>query len=273
MRPHRHFVPTSHGQVELVFKPAAPSERPLVLFIHGAGRHVAGHVCWFDAFGDEVEVVLAELPGHGQAPWLSRTDVEAWTDAIEEAIATTFPRRPFVAVGESLGGLLAMGLAGAARIVAFDPPLRTGRLWPIHRDPALLSTLTPAFWSNIFGAGPVPRDIDYRSRLSPRRAPLTIVTGDTPLGDPRPLPTPPAFLEPEDRRRCEAIPGVSVVVIPGAGHVLLDHHAGACFGLVAREVAAIRPPQAAVAPEGLIRPRRLGSARPAPGPGRRAPPG
>ncbi|UTP38262.1 alpha/beta hydrolase [Phenylobacterium sp. LH3H17] len=257
----------------MVFRPAAPSERPLVLFIHGAGRHVAGHVRWFDALGDEVEVVLAELPGHGLAPWLSRTDVEAWTDAFEEAIAATFPRRPFVAVGESLGGLLAMGLAGAARIVAFDPPLRTGELWPIHRDPALLSALTPAFWSNIFGAGPGSRDIDYRSRVSARRAPLSIVTGDMPLGAPRPLPTPPAFLDPEDRGLCEAIPGVSVVVIPGAGHALLDHHAEACFRLVAREVSAFRSAQAPSRPTRPIRPRHPGSARPGSGPGRPAPPG
>lgn len=248
MRPHRHFVPTAHGQVELVYRPAPPSGRPLVLFIHGAGRHVAGHVGWFDAFGDEVEVVLAELPGHGHAPWLARTDVETWTAAFDEAVGATFPGRPLVAAGESLGGLLAMGLASATRIVAFDPPLRTGRLWPIHRDQALLSTLTPAFWRDIFGAGPSSRDIDYWPRLLARRAPLTLVTGDMPLGEPRPLPTPPAFLEPEDRRRCETIPGVSVVVVPGAGHALLDQHVETCFSLVARDIGALRSTQPARAP-------------------------
>jgi pimeloyl-ACP methyl ester carboxylesterase len=128
---------------------------------HGAMRHVVGHLGWFSHFGALCDVALAELPGHGQAPELRETSVEAFAAAFDEAIAATFPDRDIVAVGESIGGLVALSLHTAHRVVALDPPFRTANLWPLRAEAARVASLAPEFWFNVFGIGAHPEDRDY----------------------------------------------------------------------------------------------------------------
>lgn len=110
--PRRYFVPTSAGNLSLIF---AQKHRSRVdLIIHGAGRHPIQLKHWL-----KFDAVLWELPGHGQAPLLSG-DVHSWSSAIFEAITRVFGDLPILAAGESFGGLLAL-MMKAERHIAFDP--------------------------------------------------------------------------------------------------------------------------------------------------------
>lgn len=112
----RLHVRTSYGDVVFL---VSQVEGPTVVMIPGLTRSSRNLLEWRDHL-PEFAVSFAELPGHNGAPPLNKTDILQWTAAFNDALPYAFPRREIFIVGESLGGLLAMGLA-AKHIIAVDP--------------------------------------------------------------------------------------------------------------------------------------------------------
>ena len=111
----RYFVRTPEGDVSLV-SGSIHSVEP-VIFIHGAARNSAKLAKWVTPGS-----ALLELPGHGVAPFISG-NIEKWRAAFQHAIETVWPSKNITLVGESLGGILALGMK-AARTIAIDPPMQ-----------------------------------------------------------------------------------------------------------------------------------------------------
>ncbi len=228
--------------MELAFRAAQTPDLPLVIMFHGATRHIVGHQGWFSHFGHLCDVALGELPGHGQAPRLNETSLPAFIAAFDEAIAAAFPGRTILAVGESVGGLVAMGLTTAQRVVALDPPMEVAKLWPLadtaRTDPADAQD----FWFGVFGLGPRPEPRVYWDLVERQTAPILILAGDRPLGVRRALPMPPSLLDAADRARLGGYGHVIVQVVANAGHGLLDEALGVCLNAVRQELARLGPP-------------------------------
>jgi len=122
-----------------------------VLLVHGftgspyemraLGESLAGH---------EVRVLCPRLPGHGEAPPGEESDWPAWLQAVDQAFASlvdALPGRPLIAIGLSMGALLALDLAvrrsGEVRAIAALSPAITlpwparSALWLVRRSSAL----------------------------------------------------------------------------------------------------------------------------------------
>lgn len=85
---------------------------PLVL-IHGIGSYRGAWAPVLDRLAAERDVIVLDLPGHGESPLLPdgrRHDVLALAEAVEEFVAELGIGRPHVA-GNSLGGGIALELA------------------------------------------------------------------------------------------------------------------------------------------------------------------
>jgi len=226
------FVRTRFGQV--VF--CAPDEvlkarDPAILMIHGAFRAASTLLPWQDRLPN---VVFANLPGHGGAPMLTQTSLDAWTEALSAGIAAAMPR-PVLAVGESLGGLVALGLTGVGGVVAFDPFFRTDALWPVR---AAMSAAIALGKSN--PAAPIfaPGQTYYR-QLDRTEALATVVTGDVPLMPERPLDRAPCLMEEAD---CTAAAARVQLVRIAGGHNLLDEQPDACRQIILDAFARMQAP-------------------------------
>jgi pimeloyl-ACP methyl ester carboxylesterase len=98
---------------------------PLVL-LHGVGHRRQAWYAVLDRLTPHREVILVDLPGHGESPPLSlagRPVVEALLDEVVKLLDELGLQRPHIA-GNSLGGRLALeaGVAGqAATVTALSP--------------------------------------------------------------------------------------------------------------------------------------------------------
>jgi pimeloyl-ACP methyl ester carboxylesterase len=79
------------------------------VFIHGAGGSV---LSWYfqRTLFESMEVVLLDLPGHGQSPGPAPDTVEGFRDAVYEALKSAHIDKCYI-VGHSMGGAIAMSLA------------------------------------------------------------------------------------------------------------------------------------------------------------------
>lgn len=154
----------------------------MVTFIPGVGRTSADLAGWLD-----------RLPGSSVAdyPRLENPTLDGYV----EHFAQVIPPGSFV-VGESLGGLVALGLAGRGYPgLAVDPPLTTAKQWTlrlstVQRAFTLKSPIFTALAANLFGYMPdgTVEDRIYYPMLDQISAPFGIVTGSIALwpqgGDP-----------------------------------------------------------------------------------------
>lgn len=112
---------------------------PTVLAIHG----LTGHAQRWAALADEhlpgVRVVAPDLLGHGHSPWTPPWSYEAHLSALEQVVEEYVPTvaRPFVIVGHSFGGGLAIRLAqrlgSAVRgLVLLDPAQGMDPHWSLQ---------------------------------------------------------------------------------------------------------------------------------------------
>jgi len=87
---------------------------PVLVLLHGLGG--TGEV-WRGLLERHwpAEVIVPDLPGHGRSPELEEYTFESMTDAVEAALPTG---RRMVVIGHSLGGVLALTLAGRSSGVA-----------------------------------------------------------------------------------------------------------------------------------------------------------
>ncbi|MGL5860384.1 MAG: alpha/beta fold hydrolase [Phycicoccus sp.] len=88
---------------------------PRLAFLHGLfgqGRNwtqvakaVAGEG------GTRARCLLVDLPDHGRSPWTEEFSYEGYADAVGATLRAVSPGEPWVVVGHSLGGKVAMALA------------------------------------------------------------------------------------------------------------------------------------------------------------------
>ena len=114
------------------------SGEPLVL-VHGVTHRRQGWYPVLDELAEQREVVLVDLPGHGDSPDLvldGRPVDAVLRETFAEFLDAAGLDRPHVA-GNSLGGMIALGAGaeGAARsVTALSPPTRCTR-WPSRPRP------------------------------------------------------------------------------------------------------------------------------------------
>ena len=105
-------VATELGPVAVVFKQDDISRlRPVALLIHGFLSDANDLLHWQDVLCADHEVVFVELPGHGRCPPQGDCSVAALTQRLRLVIRGLFPGRPIIAIGASLGGVIALALA------------------------------------------------------------------------------------------------------------------------------------------------------------------
>lgn len=193
---------------------------PLVVVIRGAfaDEH---DMEWLTVPG--AEMAFLHLPGFFSPPLVS-TSIGAFATAFREALAAAFPDRPYGLIGVSTGALVSMAMPATA-ILAIEPFLTTGGLWPmqIYFRLKFGDRASPeADWAEaIFGFRSAPRD--YRAALDALRAPTTVLLGDQPLGTERRVPQMPSLCSAEDRAVFARHPAVTLQVVPG-GHNLMTQH-------------------------------------------------
>jgi pimeloyl-ACP methyl ester carboxylesterase len=227
-----YYVNTAFGQVVLVARPEAfKSTKPALVMFPGVSRSPVQLAEW-PARLPEADVFLAGLPGVNQVPPWKETSLTNLVQAFAGTISRNLSGRPIHLAGESLGGLIALGLGTypwASSVTAFDPPLRTGKLWP-QRE-AVANSIDPLPWETIEGVLGIRRDGSFVDRsylpmLAGLKCPTTIVAGTEALWPERPVLVSPSIIDDEDFEALRAYP-VDVQRIDG-GHLLLVDNPGVC---------------------------------------------
>ena len=149
---------------------------------------------------------------------------------VGEILETTFADRRIVLLGASSSGAVALGVRARnlARIVAVDPPLVTGQLWPVldqlghHLGQVRNDLQAQAFVGAAFGVtldGIQPRD--HTPLLQGLAVPADVILAGEPLMPQRQVTRFPSLVGEAERRRLSETPGVRLHVIPGTGHNVL----------------------------------------------------
>lgn len=103
------------------------SGRPPLLLLHGGMAHAR----WWDLvaarLADRLHVVAADMPGHGDSPWLEPSQYPRVELPVIQALLAQLSDGPWTLGGHSNGGLQAAVVAAAgaalARLVLVDVPL------------------------------------------------------------------------------------------------------------------------------------------------------
>lgn len=246
-------VATRLGAVRFWSKPDAPDPaRPVVLVLPGMLTDFETPLSILHNVQILADGYLLELPNtDGRA--LESCRIEELSQLVGELIESHFGERRVVAVGLSTGAVIALGVRARnlSRIVAVEPYLATGDLWPVMeplrerlRSGSLDATGTRFVWE-AFG---VSRDRSearsYRALLDGRAAPVDVVLGDVPLQPRRDLPRFPSFVDEADRRWLAALPGVRLHQV-ASGHNALGQDSQAVMNVIceaARRAGATQGP-------------------------------
>jgi pimeloyl-ACP methyl ester carboxylesterase len=192
------------------------------------------------------------MPGHGRSDPLSTANLESLSTGVYEALVDQLKGRSALLVGESLGGLVALRIAGmqdpgpVRAIIAMDPPLTTAKLWhvaqsfrgEIQRNPA--SPLATDLGRDIFGFWPGRfRDHIYYPLIGELRLPAAIAVGDIPIFPPRDLQGIPCLIDAVDRFVIEQFypDKVQLHQFTGYGHLLLRDALVECQALIQATLA------------------------------------
>lgn len=238
------------GGLRILWVPAfVQPTRPVALVLHGALGSVGALVQALPVLAAEFEPVLVDLPGHGGSPPPARMDVNAFAERIVALIAARYAGRRILLVGESFGGLVALAVAALGApveaVVAVDPPLSTAKQWHIgaafraQRAAHPEDRFVPAFGEAIFGIGSDPGVIAerlYYPLLAASGRPVLLVTGDTPLGQPRQVSRVACCLDAVDEYViARSFSGnVRLARIPDSGHVVLREKPAAVHAAIMR---------------------------------------
>lgn len=193
-----------------------------VVFIPGAMRSGAQLAHWRTLLAGH-QVSFAGFPA---------SSVSASVDVL----AGRIPKDALV-VGESVGGLLALGLAGHGfRAIAVDPPLTMAKQWTASyalRTAASAGRVSKAFIAEVFGLmpnGSVEERV-YYPLLYKLAGPVDIVTGDVPLWPCTGMPGRQCMIDGADRYVLKSYPLVRLREISGP-HALLDESREACRDII-----------------------------------------
>ncbi len=81
-----------------------------ILFIHGSGWNTHMWHNQKDYLAASMEVILVDLPGHGESPRNGYESIEEYRDAVYKTMKENGIEKPYVA-GHSLGGAIAQSLS------------------------------------------------------------------------------------------------------------------------------------------------------------------
>jgi hypothetical protein len=223
----RRDVTTSVGMLSLWSRPEIlGGARPVVLGLQGLFAGADDLSGLPDVLAPLADAAVVRYPAQG-LPGLGLDALRAYARALDELIAATFPDRPVVVLGVSLGALAALALQAPSvrRIVAVEPPLVAGGLWPLleplraqmrarPNDAVLRATL----WS-FFGVGPqTTAERNYRPLLDGLTRPIDVVLASEPLEPRRAVQRFPSLVGAVERARLAAHPRIRLHLAPGAGH-------------------------------------------------------
>lgn len=219
----KHVFSTPFGEAWL-WGEAPEGERPLVLSIDGAFAIERPRSFELASYLPEAAVLNAHLPGnHCPEPVSQSVGVYAalYGDVLRQI------GRPAVVVGASVGALVALGLHQplVKGLVAVEPPLLTGKIWPLvaslrgwlarHPDDAERR----AFIWNVLGVSEdAHENRDYRGLLDQLRVPAWAMFGAEPLGAPRAYDVMPSLVDEPERALLRAHPLVQTREVDGVGH-------------------------------------------------------
>jgi pimeloyl-ACP methyl ester carboxylesterase len=214
--------------------------RPSLLLIHGAGGTLMHWPAELRRLAS-CDVYALDLPGHGGSGGQGRSDVSAYAETVRD-FAQALRLRPFVLVGHSMGGAIALELAlqssvrlaglvlvGTGARLRVAPEILGGILDDFDATARLL-----AEWSHAGQVPPALLDI-YVRRL--RAVPLAVIHDDflacnrfDRLADVCHIAVPTLIICGADDRMtpvkysrylAEQIPGAGLVIVPGGGHMAL----------------------------------------------------
>lgn len=260
-------VPLPGGALRTLRVPAfGDPQRPVALLLHGALGSLGVLVPALSPFAAGFEPVLVDLPGHGGSPPPARLDLDGFAERVAALVEARFAGRRVLLIGESFGGLVALATAALGApveaVVAVDPPLSTAKQWHVGAAFRMYGAanpddrFAPAFGRALFGIGEEPHLIAerlYYPVLAAGGRPVLLVTGDVPLGQPRPTTGVPCCLDAVDEYIVASAfaSGVKLVRVAGAGHVVLRDNPAAVYAAsrafwdsVVRGTPAAVPPAA-----------------------------
>lgn len=223
----RRAYRTSEGEIWLWgAREAFEGSKPIGLVILGAFNAEKSALMDIQASVPDLAVLIGRLPGN-HAPEPRVHSIEAYAAAFTQVL--TELRRPAIVIGASIGGLVAFGLRAPnlKGILALDPPLRTGKLWPLREgfrqrlrnDPT--NERLAEFIFNVFGISPdAHEDRNYDSLLEGLTAPTWVMYGDDALLPERPISRDPSLLDEPERNLLRRHPGISTALVEGVGHNL-----------------------------------------------------
>lgn len=229
----RTDFPTALGVIPLWHRAdALRSQKPVMLSVTGAFAVPDTMSKMQAVVGEGCECFLMHLPGNHTPP-ITEMTVAGFGRALSELISREFAERPVVLQGISIGALTALAVRAAPvrRIVAVEPPLITGKLWPMldalaemvatNRQDASLA----AFVDGVFGvsADGKTRSLSYLDLFDDLDVPVDLVIGDQPLMPQRQVPHYPSFVDEPERRILAEMDGVEVHVGANAGHNIPFH--------------------------------------------------
>lgn len=218
---------TELGVVPLWHAPGAlASDRPVLVTVTGAFATADTMSRMQAVVGPGCDCFLMHLPGN-HTPALREASVAAYARALQAVIQEAFAERPVVLVGVSIGALVALAVRApqVRRVVAVEPPLTTGKLWPMLGPLAQKIAAAPDdaglrdFAGGVFGVTADGfEDRRYFHLFEGLDAPVDVVAGDRPLMPERPCETYPSFVDEPERAFLRGLPNVVLHVAPGAGH-------------------------------------------------------
>lgn len=117
--------------------PAMPRpDRPIAVFVPGLGASLLLAAVHALALLDRFDIVVCSLPGHTGSDELPDVSLAGFSGECAALIATAMPgARNLFAIGQSLGGLIALELAHRCpnhikHVILLDPPFRLTRARP-----------------------------------------------------------------------------------------------------------------------------------------------
>jgi hypothetical protein len=197
---------------------AFESDKPILLALPGAFATAESNFFLLHLNMPAAAVVVGRVPGQ-LCPALKTSSVGAFAAAYSEALAQL--GRPAVVLAESAGALIALAMTAPnlRGMVLMEPPLMTGKAWPLFELYRLLLPRHRAFIEGVFGYRETEVEgRDYRGLLDGLKVPTYVFMGDDPLGEPRPFEQSPSLVDEPERDLMRRHPWIRTGLVRGAGH-------------------------------------------------------
>lgn len=223
------LVQTRHGEVRLT-DDAPGSQRPLVLVLRGMGD--IWQLADLEVAG--ADVAFLDPPGVLGAPTFASYSVETFAEAFDDVIGSRFAGRPVVLVGVSIGAAVALAMMSpqVVAVIAVEPFFRTAHLLPLIAFARYFTLPAKTEEGRVFNElfGYYPERVEDRAFEIQSKAPIYVVTGDTPLTLDNIGGAFPSFTGPSDRRLL-AERGAKFLQIKGGHGAPVDDPAALKFAL------------------------------------------